>query len=142
MIVVLRLVLALGGLAMIGWGGWFLYDQLLAEPSITTATAGWLLAGPVLTDLLLMPVAAALGWALSRLLPGSLRAPVTAGLVVSTVLVAIAVPFLWRAYAANHNPGLVDGDYLAGLGTALIVTWVAVLLAALLNAVRKRWQSQ
>lgn len=138
MIVVLRLVLALGGLAMIGWGGWFLYDQLLAEPSITAATAGWLLAGPVLTDLLLMPVAAAAGWALSRLLPSSLRAPVAAGLVVSTALVAIAVPFLWRAYAANHNPGLVDRDYLAGLGTALIVTWCAVLLTALLNKLGNR----
>lgn len=134
----MRVLLAVTGLAMIGWGGWYLAADVLADEAIVWSVLGWLAAGPVLTDLVLLPLAGLVGWAAARLLPRSWRAAAAVGLVLSTVLVLLAVPFLWRAYAPSRNPGLVDRDYPAGLLTALAVVWTVVLITAIAARIAAR----
>lgn len=138
----MRVLLAAAGLAMIGWGGWYLAAEVLADEAIGWSVLGWLAAGPVLTDLVLLPLAGLIGWTAARLLPRSWRAPAAVGLVLSTVLVLLAVPFLWRDFAPNQNPGLVDRDYPAGLLTALAVVWGVVLIAAITTAIAARMRAR
>ncbi|GAB2686680.1 hypothetical protein GCM10027271_56800 [Saccharopolyspora gloriosae] len=133
-----RALLAAAGLAMIGWGGWYLAAELLADEAIRWSVLGWLAAGPVLTDLVLLPLAGLVGWTAARVLPRSWRAPAAVGMVLSAVLALLAVPFLWRTYAPNQNPGLLDRDYSTGLLIALAVVWGAVLLTALTTAIAAR----
>jgi hypothetical protein len=121
-----RTVLALAGFGMLAWGGSHLSDTLTDRPT-ALSTLTWLAAGPLITDLVLLPVAGPFGWASALLLPRALRGPVAVGLAVSAVL---AIPFLWRPFAPNLNPGLNDRDYPLGLAGALVVVWALTLSAA------------
>jgi hypothetical protein len=125
----MRAALVVTGVLIIGWGGWLLWPHLTPAASV----AGWLLAGPVLHDLLLAPAVGLLGVIVATTVPPRWRAPVAAGLVVSGVLVLLALPGLLRPSAGPPNPGLADRDYPLGLAAALAVTWLLVLAAGTLR---------
>ncbi|HEX4723635.1 MAG TPA: hypothetical protein VH333_14030, partial [Pseudonocardiaceae bacterium] len=86
----------------------------------------FLIGGPVLHDGLVAPVVGLVGLLISGWVAPHWRAPVRIGAAASAVLTLIAVPALWRTYAGQHNPGLDDRNYTAGLLIALVVVWIAV----------------
>ncbi|KAA2252118.1 hypothetical protein F0L68_36820 [Solihabitans fulvus] len=125
---VLRVVLAVLGLAALGWGGSLLVPLLLGSPGDAVSLLAWLGGGPVLHDLLLAPAVALLGTVIVRALSPRWRGPVTTGLVVTGTLGLLSVPLLWRENSGPPNPGLHDRPYLAGLAAAVAVVWIVVLL--------------
>lgn len=121
-----RIALALPGLAALAWGLVLAVQFVLHSFRDGRSAVGFLIGGPVLHDGLVAPVVALVGLLISRWVSPHWRAPVRIGAAASAVLTLIAVPALWRTYAGQHNPGLDDRNYAAGLSIALVVVWVAV----------------
>ncbi|MEO3748538.1 hypothetical protein [Plantactinospora sp. B5E13] len=120
-----RVLLFVLGVAAVAYGGWSL------RPEFGSALP-WLVAGPLLHDVLVAPLVGLVGLVLARLVPHRRRRRwITAGLVASATLLLVAVPLLWRPAAAPPNPGLQDRDYLAGLTVWLTLLWVVVAVALL-----------
>ena len=90
-------------------------------------TLTWLLVGALAHDLVLVPVVAAAGGLLRRLVPAAVRPVVAGGLLVAAVLTAVAYPVL-TGKGDPRNPSLTPLDYprnyayvLAGVATATAV---------------------
>jgi hypothetical protein len=126
----MRWVIGALGVGLLGWG---LVELLPVVGDSPLSLGGWLIGGPVLHDALLAPLVALGGTVIARGLPLPWRAPVGAGLVISGILVALAIPYLWRRFSGPVTPGLHDRPYLAGLLIALAVVWTAVVVAGLLR---------
>lgn len=124
-----RVLLALPGLAALGFGAWLFVRYAAPAWPDSFLTLVWLAGVPILHDAVLAPIAGAAGLLLSRLLPRPWRAPVQAGAVVSIVLGVLAFPLLWRPFGTPPEPGLHDGDTGLGLGITLAVVWVLVVAA-------------
>lgn len=113
------------GVAMGSWGAFLLL------PLVDVDLALWFIGGPVVHDLLLAPLLGGLGLLVARWVPERWRAPVQVGGLLTGVLLALAVPLLWRPFAGSPNPGLNDRDYLVGLLVAVAVIWLGVLAVTL-----------
>lgn len=119
---VARLLLLLAGASATAYGGWLLYPQL-------ATTWPWLLGGPLLHDALVAPLVGLAGLTLRRLVTDRVRrARLTAGLVMTAVLLMIAVPLTWRPAPAPPNPGLQDRAHALELGTWLAVLWTVTTI--------------
>ncbi|MBB4911135.1 hypothetical protein [Actinophytocola algeriensis] len=134
----MRLLLALTGLALLGYGAVLAWDFATSRTVNAVQGAAWFIGGPLVHDGLVAPVVGLAGLGLSRVLPRPWRAPVVAGLVVTGVLTLIGIPLLWRPFGVVTNPGLHDRDYGTGLAIALGVVWAGVLLAGLAQQYRSR----
>jgi hypothetical protein len=134
----MRLLLALTGLALLGYGAVLAWDFATSRTVNAVQGAAWFIGGPLVHDGLVAPVVGLVGLGLSRVLPRPWRAPVVAGLVVTGVLTLIGIPLLWRPFGVVTNPGLHDRDYGTGLAIALGVVWAGVLLAGLAQQHRSR----
>ncbi|UJW34991.1 hypothetical protein L3Q67_15150 [Saccharothrix sp. AJ9571] len=119
----MRILLALPGLAAL------LYGVALLVPLADIPVGIWLVAGPLVHDLLLAPLIAVFGYAISRWA----SPPVLVGGAATGVLCLLAVPLLWRTYGTSPSPGLHDGDTWLGLGLTLAVVWLAVALFSLVE---------
>ncbi len=129
----LRLLLGVGGAAMLAYGALGLLSAAPATAPVHTAL--WLAGGVLAHDLLVVPAVAGVGWLLVRLVPAWARPPVQGGLVVAAVLVLVSLPAVLRQGAPGGYPSLLPQDYranLAGLllavaaGTAVLVAWQGV----------------
>lgn len=103
------------------------------HPADKITFLAWFLTPAVLSDALLMPIAAVIGVAAGRLLPRWLRSPVVAGVVLSAAMFAIALPFLGRPGLRPDNPSLLNRNYPLGFLTVLAIIWAGVLGWALLR---------
>lgn len=130
----MRWVLAIAGLAALGWGAWLAIDFAGRHDSIQAAV--WFVGGPVVHDALLAPVAGVCGLLLARVLPVAWVGPVAIGAVLSGVLSLLAVPLVWRPFGVAANPGLHDRNYGLGLGIAIGVVWLGVVVACAIRARR------
>ena len=115
------------GVAMGAWGAFLLL------PLVDVDLALWFIGGPVVHDLLLAPLFGGLGLLIARRVPKRWRGPVQVGGLLTGVLLALAVPLLWRPFAGPSNPGLNDRDYLVGLLVAVAVIWLGVLAVTLMR---------
>jgi hypothetical protein len=95
-------------------------------------TLTWLVAGPLLHDLVLVPVVAAAGWVVARVVPAAVRPVVRGGLVVAAAVTAVALPVLTGRGDAS-NASLTPLDYPRNY--ALVLAAVALVTAVL--AVRR-----
>jgi hypothetical protein len=82
-------------------------------------------------DLLLMPIAVGVGYIAVRVVPGWARAWVQVGLFASTVVVAVALPFVIGAGKLADNASKLPLNYGRGLGIVLVTIWTVVVAAAL-----------
>jgi hypothetical protein len=92
--------------------------------------AVWLLLGVLAHDLLLVPVVAAVGWVLARVVPGASRGVVQGGLLVAAVITLVALPAL-SGKGDPRNPSLTPLDYprnwlLVLGGLAVVTTGLAI----------------
>ncbi|WP_216209841.1 hypothetical protein [Amycolatopsis aidingensis] len=133
-----RVALAVAGLALLAWGVVLVGELALPAGPHTLRLLGWLVGGPLVHDLLLAPVVGLAGLALSRFARPAWRAPLTAGAVISGVLVLLSVPLLWRRYGAPPSPGLHEGGTGTGLLIALALVWAIALIAGTTRHLRRR----
>lgn len=118
----LRGLLIGGGLAAVLVGALHLLERPRDE---IISAALWFLVPPVLSDLVVLPAVAVLGWATTTTLAPWVRLPVQVAGLLSGALLAVAVPFLQRPGLRPDNPTLLNRNYLAGF-----LIYVAVILVA------------
>jgi hypothetical protein len=100
--------------------------------------AVWLVAGVLAHDLLVVPVVAAAGWVLARLVPATVRPVVRGGLLVAAAVTAVALPVL-SGKGDARNPSLPPLDYPRNYALALAaVALVTIVLAVLRSRRAKR----
>ena len=133
------ILVALGVLAL-GYGGWLLASRQTGAQ--LRQVAEWAVAGVLLHDVLLAPVAVGLGWLGQRTLPRAVAAPASVALVLMGTLSVVAVPVLDGYAAGTRNHTLLDRDYPAGwllsVGLVLLAIAIGGTLAALLGRHRRR----
>lgn len=81
----------------------------------------WLVAGVLVHDLVLVPLLAAAGWVLARLVPAPARPVVRGGLLVAAVVTLVALPVLSGRGDAS-NPSLTPLDYPRNWAILLALT--------------------
>jgi hypothetical protein len=132
-------VLTAAGLAAVGYG----IDGLVAMRRDTNPTqaARWLIGGLLIHDLIAVPVTAAVGLLLTRLVRAPYRAVVQGALLVSAAVALASLP-LWRGYGgAPGNPSVNPLPYGRNLAIVLGAVWAgaaAVIVARALRARRAR----
>ncbi|MFI7677571.1 hypothetical protein [Actinophytocola sp. NPDC049390] len=134
----MRWLLALTGLALLGYGAVLAWDFASSRTVNAVQGAAWFVGGPIVHDGLVAPVVGLVGLGLTKFLPRPWHAPVTVGAVLTGVLTLLSVPLLWRPYGGATNPGLHDRDYGTGLAVALGIVWVAVVIVGLAQQHRSR----
>lgn len=125
---------AAAGLALVAFGlAGLLRD--LSGPQLTSWAAVFL-GGLLAHDLVVAPAVALLSLLVARRVPAPVRAPVQAGLVVSALVVAVAVPVVGGWGRLATNPSLLPQDYARNLLVVLACVWLVV--AALAWRARRR----
>jgi len=121
----IRIPLALAGVAAAGWGLWLLHDD---GPDRWRSQLFWFLGGVVAHDAVLAPLVVLAGVGASRVLRPRYRAPVAAGFVVwATVSVAVANVVL-PVGGRLDNASLMNRPYFVAwlVFTASVVAVVAL----------------
>jgi len=125
---IVRVALVAAGLALMVYGATLLADQ---PQAVLVRIGTWAAGGVLLHDFVFAPLCAALGFAGLRLIPARVRTPVAVGALCSVVLLLLAVPVYDKPGRRPDNLTVLDRDYGVGLGVALAVVWVCVLLCLL-----------
>jgi hypothetical protein len=131
-------VTAAAGWAVIGYGirGMFHHHLDTRPANLATFAVG----GALIHDLLWAPLVLVLGVAVSRLVPGPVRAIVQTALIVSAALVAFAYPLVRDYAAVLNNPSSLPHNYTANLALTLGLVW-AIAGGAIVVRLRARARS-
>lgn len=132
---VARTVLAVAGLALLGWGG---YGWLTADGAEPVGQAFFLAAVLAAHDFVVVPVVLALGALSARLVPPVARRPVRAALVLSGAVSAVAFAFVVGAGRIADNPSAFPQHYGRNLALILALIWLAAAVWAAVLARRGR----
>lgn len=118
--------MALGGaVTLFGAAGLF-----TAEGNDLKSFIPWFAGGALLVDLVVVPLAAAIGLLGRRLIPPPAWPPVRAALLASAVLAVFAAPLVADLGGRPDNESLRPRDYGSGLLTAVVVIWAITLAVA------------
>jgi hypothetical protein len=128
-----RIVGALGVLA-IAFGG--LQVLLNWEAASPFGLAAFLVAVVILDDLILLPLALAVGWVVRRTLPVAARMPAQVALVVLAGIMLVGLPFALSPARNGESATLLTEPYWRNLGLLTASLAVLVVIAALLRSRR------
>jgi len=123
--VIARYALGALGIAAIAAGGLQVIENW--DQASPFGLAAFLIAVIVLDDLILMPLALAIAWAVTNYLPSSARPPVQVALVVFTGLAVIAIPFALSPARDGEHGTLLTEPYARNL--ALLAGLLAIFAA-------------
>ncbi len=132
----MRRILWLVGLALIAYGGYGLLTA--ASGPAPLRYLGFAAAGVLGQDLLLAPLALAVGGLVARLAPPSLRGLVVAGLFASVTVSLIALPFVLGYGRKPDNPSALPLHYGRSLALVLVTIWFAVAAAGVMRFLAAR----
>jgi hypothetical protein len=96
----------------------------------------WWVTAAVLHDVVVAPVAVAVGWLVVHVAPRLAKAPLQAGLILSAVVVAVSLPALRGYGRIPSNPTYLPRHYGTGLALALAVVWAGCAAWTVGRAVR------
>ena len=122
------------GMIAIGVAG-VLRDQ---DATVPRNLALWLFGSGIVHDVVVIPLAVLLGWATGRVLPRYAWTPVRLGLAWSALISIMFWPAVRGWGVREGNPSLFPLDYARNLTVTLVVTWLLVGLAIILNRRRVR----
>lgn len=108
------------------------------ERSGAISAAQWLVGGALLLDLVVVPVAALIGWGAKRVVPAWAWPIVRAALFASAILIVVAAPLVTHQGGVPGNATVRPRDYGAGLAGALGLTWALAAIGLLLVHLRSR----
>jgi len=113
--------------------------NLVAEQRDALRSIGtWFAGGALALDLILVPLAAAIGWGVKRLVPDAAWPAVRAALLASAVLIGFALPLVTHQGGKPDNPSLRPRNYGTGLTWCLVAVWVVAAAVAAVAVVRAR----
>ncbi|MEP6624240.1 MAG: hypothetical protein ABJC79_07340 [Acidimicrobiia bacterium] len=102
--------------------------------------AKWVIGADLVHDLVLAPIAVAVGWTVNRVVPARWRTPVQVGLVATGITLLLGWPG-WRGYGRHlvpDNPSVQPLDYTTAILTVLAVIWSAVAIWLVVRVVTDR----
>jgi hypothetical protein len=95
--------------------------------------ARFVIGGALIHDLLVAPVVLAVGLAVARIVPGSIRAIVQTAFIVSGTVTLFSYPLV-RGYAhILRNPSSLPHNYTANLAVVLGCVWGIAAIAAVIR---------
>lgn len=106
------------GAISLAWGLWLMTQQSLSD---LLSAGAWFAVPAVLSDLLLLPVVAIIGAALTRRLRPWIRLPAQVALAMIGTLTFIALPFLTGLGKQPDNPSLLNRNYPLGLAVYILL---------------------
>lgn len=133
-----RLLLAAAGALTIGYGGLLVLEQVLHDNPGPVGFLSWWAGGPLVVDLLAVPVVVVTAIGLGRVLPEAWRRPVESAALVNLLLVLVAAPFLSGLGRRPDNPSLLDRNYVVGFAVLIGLVWLVALVPPAIRAVRTR----
>lgn len=136
-------LLLLGALT-VAYGGVQMLQILLDRTAPVLGVGGWWLGGPLIVDLIAVPVVVVVGVAIGRVVPAPWRRYVAAASALTILLTLVAFPFLTGLGRRPDNPSLLDRDYGAGYLTLVAIIWGLPLVARLVRTipVRRRGKTE
>ncbi len=132
----LQVLLLLAGSATIAFGGVQMLHLLLDRTAPVLGVGAWWLGGPLIVDLLVVPIVVITGVAISRFIPVGWRRDVAAASALSLLVSLVALPFLTGLGRRPDNPSLLDRNYWAGYLTLLVLIWGVPLVLRLFRRLR------
>ena len=118
---VLRTAAGVAGVGLLG-----VAVRYTAERSVDIRPVTWVrwwVTAALVHDLIVAPLAIAVGWVVVRSAPRALKAPLQMALLVSAVLVAVSWPALRGYGRVPSNPTYLPRDYTSGLLISLAAVW-------------------
>jgi len=130
-----RRVIGVLGVLAIAFGG--LQVLLNWEAASPFGLAAFLLAVVVLDDLILLPLALAVGWVVRRALPAPAQIPAQVALVVLAGILLVGVPFALSPARNGESATLLTEPYWRNLGLLTVSLALIVVLATAVRARRR-----
>ncbi len=131
----LQVGLLLLGASTVAWGGALMLQLLLDRTAPLLGVGGWWLGGPLIIDLIAVPVVVIVGVTIGRVVPPGWRRYVAVASALTLLVTLVAFPFLTGLGRRPDNPSLLDRNYWAGYLTVLGLVWAAPLLVRLAKAI-------
>lgn len=128
-------LLLVTGAGTVVFGGVQMLQLLLDRTAPVLGVGAWWLGGPLIIDLIAVPVVVIVGMAIWRFVPVGWRRLVAAASALSLLLTLVAFPFLTGLGRRPDNPSLLDRNYWAGYLTVLALVWAVPLLLRLARSV-------
>jgi hypothetical protein len=127
-------LLLLGALTVV-YGGLLMLQLLIERTAPVLGVGGWWLGGPLIVDLIAVPLVVVMGVGIGRVVPAAWRRYVAAASALTVLLTLVALPFLTGLGRRPDNPSLLDRNYGAGYLTLLALIWGLPLLVRVARAV-------
>lgn len=130
----LRIAAGVAGVAM-----FLVAARYAAERSIDVRPVLWVrwwVTAAIVHDVVVAPLAIAVGWLVVRFAPRIVKAPVQAGLILTAVMVAASWPALRGYGRIASNPTYLPRNYGTGLVVTLLLVWAACGAWALARLLR------
>lgn len=128
----LRITLVAGGAVVVGYGCWLMVGR--QTPAQVRGVLEWAVAGVLLHDAVLAPVAVAAGWVVQRRLPHRVARPVAVALVLIGTITVSGFAVLTRSHGGGRNGTLLDRDYPLGLAILVAAVVAGVALVSLVGS--------
>ncbi|MGV8910485.1 MAG: hypothetical protein ACOH1Y_16000 [Propionicimonas sp.] len=127
----LQATLLLLGALTVAYGGLQMLQLLIERTAPVLGVAGWWLGGPLIVDLIAVPIVVVTGVAIGRVVPLRWRRDVSVASALTVMITLVALPFLTGLGRRTDNPSLLDRNYWAGYLALVAVAWGVPLLAHL-----------
>ena len=126
--------LLLVGAATVACGGLLMLQLLIERTAPVLGVAAWWLGGPLIVDLIAVPIVVLLGVGIGRVVPPRWRRYVSAASGLTVLVTIVAFPFLTGHGRRPDNPSLLDRNYGAGYLALVAIIWGLPLLVRLVRA--------
>ena len=134
----LQVVLLVVGALTIAYGGLQLLQLLFDGTAPVVGVGGWWLGGPLVVDLIVVPIVVVGGIAIRRIVPSRWRRYVAVASALTLLVTVVAVLFVGGFGRRPDNPSLLDRNYWVGYLSLVAVIWGAPLAARLVRTMLRR----
>lgn len=134
----LQAALLVVGALVVGYGGVLMFQLLIEGTAPALGVGAWWLSGPLVVDLIAVPVVVASGVVIGRIVPSAWRRYVSGAAALSVQVTLVAFPFLTGLGRRPDNPSLLDRDYWSGYLVVVGLIWCGPLVVRLVGAIHRR----
>ena len=131
----LQATLLLLGACTVAYGGVQMLQLLIERTAPVLGVGGWWLGGPLIVDLIAVPIVVIVGVVIGRVVPVGWRRYVTAASALSFLFTLVAFPFLTGLGRRQDNDSLLDRNYWAGYLAVLALVWGLPLVVRLARTI-------